>query len=96
MCIIHTRLREVILERPVFETARERRAEQEKMTEQMAHEEEDVDLHQAWLRSSRISAGILSVHGRRSRAYRAVSSTAVFVYDSPPSLSIFEKREGVA
>ncbi|CAN0393322.1 unnamed protein product [Pylaiella littoralis] len=34
---------EVTLERPVFETARERRAEQEKMTEQMAHEEEDVD-----------------------------------------------------
>lgn len=37
------------MERPVFETARERRAEQEKMTEQMAHEEEDVDLHQACL-----------------------------------------------
>eukprot|EP00903_Cladosiphon_okamuranus_P016150 g14905.t1 len=37
---------EVILERPVFETARERRAEQEKISEQMAHEEEDVDLHQ--------------------------------------------------
>eukprot|EP00904_Undaria_pinnatifida_P000051 jgi/Undpi1/10046/HiC_scaffold_28.g12500.m1 len=37
---------EVSLERPVFETARERRAEQEKISEQMAHEEEDVDLHQ--------------------------------------------------
>eukprot|EP00752_Nemacystus_decipiens_P018589 g16667.t1 len=37
---------EVVLERPVFETARERRAEQEKISEQMAHEEEDVDLHQ--------------------------------------------------
>lgn len=35
------------MERPVFETARERRAEQEKISEQMAHEEEDVDLHQA-------------------------------------------------
>lgn len=31
----------------MFETARERRAEQEKISEQMAHEEEDVDLHQA-------------------------------------------------
>ncbi|CAN0415525.1 unnamed protein product, partial [Ectocarpus sp. 12 AP-2014] len=37
---------QVVLERPVFETARERRAEQEKISEQMAQVEEDVDLHQ--------------------------------------------------
>lgn len=49
VCLLVARLgaREVMLERPVFETARERRAEQEKISEQMAHEEEDVDQHQA-------------------------------------------------
>ncbi|CAM9228570.1 unnamed protein product, partial [Choristocarpus tenellus] len=38
--------RSVSLSRPLFETARERRAEQEKISEQLAHDEEDVDHHQ--------------------------------------------------
>lgn len=47
-CLVNARKssRQVVLERPVFETARERRAEQEKISEQMAQVEEDVDLHQ--------------------------------------------------
>lgn len=43
---MRARRRELLLERPIFETARERRAEQEKISEQMAQEEEDVDQRQ--------------------------------------------------
>lgn len=39
-----------MLERPIFETARERRAQQEKVSEQMVHEEEDIAQHQVKLR----------------------------------------------
>ncbi|CAM9368983.1 unnamed protein product, partial [Discosporangium mesarthrocarpum] len=38
--------KDVSLSRPLFETARERRAEQEKISEQLAQEEEDVDHRQ--------------------------------------------------
>lgn len=46
--MLYSTERDVVLERPIFETARERRAEGEKTSQKMSQEEENVDQHQVF------------------------------------------------